>query len=51
MYVGTSSAKVFNSTTTLSGDNIYKAKTEYTSPNAEQFGKLQASTFYSDSIK
>lgn len=50
MYVGTQTAKVFNATTSLSGDNIYKAKTEYTSPNAEQFGKLQANTFYSDSI-
>lgn len=50
MYVGTKAAKVFNVTTSLSGDNIYKAKTEYTSPNAEQFGKLQANTFYSDSI-
>ncbi|MDN6721577.1 MAG: phage tail protein, partial [Staphylococcus equorum] len=50
MYVGTSSAKVFNVTTTLNGDGIYKAKTEYKSPNYEQFGKLQANTFYSDSI-
>ncbi|MDN6611897.1 MAG: phage tail protein [Staphylococcus equorum] len=50
MYVGTKAAKVFNVTTSLSGDNIYKAKTEYTSPNAKQFGKLQADTFYSDSI-
>lgn len=50
MYVGTSSAKVFNSTTTLSGDNIYKAKATHTSPNAKQFGKLQADTLYSDSI-